>query len=802
MLCRVIIVLVYVAVSWVNDGEAKPFVLSDQDRAYWAFQPVRTVVGSIDGIVASALVEQGLTPNPSADRVTLIRRVYVGLLGLPPSYVETQDFVGDSHPLAYERLIDRLLASPAYGERWGRHWLDVVRFAQTNGYERDDEKPDSWKYRDYVINAFNDDKPYDRFVMEQIAGDELSGGGEEALIATGFYRLGVHDDEPDDAQAAEFEGLDDMLKTTTETFMGLTLGCARCHDHMFDPVSQRDYYELLAFFRNVRPYSQEGRAMVVSERGSEAAETRLLLRGEAGRPGEAVEPRFPEVFAVSPPQCKATDHSSGRRLALAQWISDASHPLTARVMANRVWQGHFGRGIVATPNDFGKAGEGPTNHALLDFLATELVRGTWSIKRLTRLILLSDTYQRGSMSNAHNENVDPGNRFLWRQNMRRGDAEVIRDAVLKVSGTLRESAGGDRGFYPSVSGEVVAAASRPGRGWGWSSPQDQNRRSVYAFVKRTMLYPFFEIFDYANTEGSLGRRPVTTVSPQALLLLNGEVIEAAAGNLANQLVPREDAIGELFRRILARNPSSEERLRAQRYLNDRMAHYVELDQQVVFLPDYATALFEDYRTVLPAERFLRGPEDGSWLYFKGRWGDAYEGIVNSDSERPPFALHRSMARDYILNGTLALSEATSRAAIFLRTQAKADQAEGYEYLVDAEAGILAIRRHAQGEILTLAEASYMPKREEALAFKASVVGERLEWELAGVELNAMDSLYSGPGHVGVMARDGSLLLDALSVQAEGRTLLIPEKDPVRPRKRALQDFAILLMNLNEFLYVD
>ena len=308
------------------------FSITDEDRDYWAFRPVKHPrlakrngnQAPIDQLIQAQLDARGIAANPIADKATLIRRAYFDLIGLPPTYGEMQAFVNDASPDAWPRLIEHLLGLPQYGERWGRHWLDVVRFAQTNGYERDDEKPLVWKYRDYVIRSFNEDKPYDRFVMEQIAGDELTDVDNDSLIATGFYRLGVWDDEPDDPRAAEFEGLDDMLKTTSETFMGLTVGCARCHDHMFDPISQRDYYEMLAFFRNVRFYDKpkyewdsatyspliaplevfawqnqpdkpkdakppwDGReyAMTVREHSAKPMDTHLLVRGNAGRPAK------------------------------------------------------------------------------------------------------------------------------------------------------------------------------------------------------------------------------------------------------------------------------------------------------------------------------------------------------------------------------------------------------------------------------------------------------------------------------------------------------------------------------------
>ncbi|MEZ5328019.1 MAG: PSD1 and planctomycete cytochrome C domain-containing protein [Verrucomicrobiales bacterium] len=648
-----------------SESAEKDFEITDEHRAYWAFQPVpEQAAASLDEIVDATLKDKGLQPNAEASREVVIRRASFDLIGLPPTYEAAQAFATNADPNAIAKLVDRLLAMPDYGERWGRHWLDVVRYAQSNGYERDDEKPNSWRYRDYVIDSFNADKPYDRFILEQLAGDELPDGGDAGLIATGFYRLGVHDDEPDDKRAAEFDALDDMLKATTETFLGLTAGCARCHDHMFDPVSQRDYYELLAFFRNVQPYpagtrdiAGGGQALAVSEHGASPIETHVLIRGNAGRPAAKVEPRFPDILGGTGtlPVASAKASSTGLRQSLAQWIARPEHPLTARVMANRVWQYHFGRGIVATPNDFGKAGEPPTNIALLDWLAAEFVKGGWSVKHLHRVIMNSKTYRRASSGNVANEAIDPDNRFLWRQNLRRLEAESIRDAMLAASGELNPRRGGDRGFYPAVSGEVVAGGSRPGRGWGWSAPDEQNRRSVYAFVKRTMIYPFFEIFDYANTEGSLGARPTTTVAPQALLMLNGEFMEKSAAHLAANASQEGDPVAAVFRATLSRNPTAQERTMATDYLRQHTAHYQAGDDQLTFTPDYSPALFTEYHDALPPDRYFTGPADGNWSYFKGGWGDVYESITNNDTERPPFALWNTEGNDFAIKGHITLS---------------------------------------------------------------------------------------------------------------------------------------------------
>ena len=343
-----------------------------EESEYWAFRPlspakVPPVEGSawarnaIDHFILARAQEKAVEPNPPTDRRTLIRRAYFDLIGLAPTRREVTSFVENKSDDAYAEMVTRLLASPHYGERWGRHWLDVVRYAQTNGYERDDEKPNAWRYRDYVIDAFNNDKPYDRFILEQLAGDELIAeafntdrpfvqGGDEGKIATGFYRLGVWDDEPDDKKTAQFDELDDILRTTSETFLGLTTGCARCHDHMFDPISQKDYYSLLAYFRNVKGYEKPGKnssilssisggeALTINENGENVPETHVLIRGEAAKPDYKVEPSVPSVFKMKITEPIPTGHSSGRRLALANWIANPSNPLTSRVMVNRIWQ--------------------------------------------------------------------------------------------------------------------------------------------------------------------------------------------------------------------------------------------------------------------------------------------------------------------------------------------------------------------------------------------------------------------------------------------------------------------------------
>ena len=574
------------------------FTVTDEDRKFWSFRPVRRpavprlpAATPLDAFLLQKLQAKGLHYSPPADKRTLLRRATFDLTGLPPTPEQVDAFVGDTRPDAYERLVERLLASSAYGERWGRHWLDVVRFAQTNGYERDDEKPFAWRYRDYVIRAFNEDRPYDRFVQEQLAGDELDAVTDESLTATAFYRLGVWDDEPDDKRQAEFDELDDMLSVSGSAFLGLTIGCARCHDHKFDPIGQDDYYGLLAFLRNIEPYSKPtkdlGRTLftrlksgaitlAVHERGSVAPPTHVLLRGSAASPGKQVEPHFPRVLcpsddSVLPKRAGARGKTTGRRRLLAEWVTRRDNPLTARVLVNRLWQHHFGRGIVATPSDFGHTGAAPTHPELLDWLAAEFVEGGWRLKPLHRVIVLSDAYRQSSQVRDETAvRADPANALLWRQNLRRLEAESIRDTVLAVSGRLNREMGG-RGVFPTLPPEVLATQSRPGLGWGKSSAAEQSRRSVYVYVKRTLGVPLLETFDFASPDTPTASRAVTTIAPQALILLNSSFMDQQSAALAERLLREggskpEVNVERLFRLALGRRPTSKERRIALAYL--------------------------------------------------------------------------------------------------------------------------------------------------------------------------------------------------------------------------------------------
>ena len=791
--------------------------INDRTRSYWAFQPLErpslpawrhgpVPAQPIDAFIDEQLHQHGLQPNSLASRQQWLRRAHYDLLGLPPTPEEVLSYEEMRVPDAATRVVDRLLASPKYGEKWGRHWLDLVRYAETNGYERDTNKLLVWKYRDYVIRSLNADKPYDQFVSEQIAGDELPAADPDAIIATGFYRLGIWDDDPADRELARYDYLDDILRTTGETMLAMTLGCARCHDHKIDPIPQADYYSMLAFFADISPQGsgnrnhvaitdleakadyerrlaarqaeemqlqrgidvweselleklakakpelqlnvkkkgkpqeqaiipaatdksgtdwkytvkkpannwfelafddrswkqgpagfgtkgtpgsrvhtewkskaiwlrrdfrlttipgrvklhihhdedaevylngklikrfvgyvtsyqqvdvttecfellQTGRntlaiycrqtgggqyidagfiaddgqlptavlaarygreilgaerlqayqrlvrtlgelkkqkidkraefAMAVSEAGRH--KTWILNRGNPRLRGDEVGPRLPQI--LDPPQLAipavdAKAPTTFKRRALAEWIVSKQNRLTARVMANRIWQHHFGRGIVRSANNFGYLGDLPTHPQLLNWLATELMHGEWRLKRVHRLLMTSRLYQTSSQSNPAALRADPGNDLFWRYNMRRLAAEEIRDSILNLTGQINFRMGG-ASIYSEVPGDVLRTASRPGAAWGKSSPAERNRRSVYIFVKRSLREPFLESFDWADTDNTCDVRFVTTVPTQTLTMLNSKLLNDASEQLAQRLiVDRPDDLAGQVRRAL------------------------------------------------------------------------------------------------------------------------------------------------------------------------------------------------------------------------------------------------------------
>lgn len=625
--------------------------VNEESKAWWAYQPPQAptppdvqqtdwVRNDIDRFILRRLEDAGLSPNPPADRATLIRRVYYNVWGLPPTHQQVQEFVNDSDPLAYEKLVDRVLASPQYGEKWGRFWLDLVRYSETNSFERDGDKPFVWKYRDYVIRSLNDDKPYDQFLIEQLAGDELPEPSIESVTATGYYRLGQWDDEPADPKLARYEELDDIVRTTSETMLGMTVGCARCHDHKIDPIPAADYYRLLAFFENIQPYgvrshesveaasvrtfefpadesakarhqaelermehslsaiyekakpsfesveheewayeenhvrlikqrsggvlsedevrrfernfnrrqqlrntppNNDEKILAVKERGQEAEPTHIMLRGNPHVLGDAVTPGFPSVLSPPEPEISAssTGQSTGRRLALAKWIASAENPLTARVIANRIWQGYFDRGLVRTASDFGFQGDRPTHPELLDWLALRLIQQGWRLKALQRDILLSNAFQMSSGLNDAAYAVDPNNDLFWRANMRRLAAEEVRDSILAATGHLNLKMFGPS-IFPIMPPEVLAGQSQPGSGWGQSSQEDRDRRSVYIKSKRSLVLPIMKNFDVAEADFSCPVRFNTTQPTQALGMLNSEFTNTEAQRMAQSILKTVD----------------------------------------------------------------------------------------------------------------------------------------------------------------------------------------------------------------------------------------------------------------------
>ena len=831
--------------KWINIGLPYPEEDSDEKPAlqttseYWAYRPLKRpevpsvnskdwLRNPIDAFILEKLEEQGFKPAAPASKLTIIRRVYYDLTGLPPSPEAVNAFLNDTSHDAYEKLIDKLLKSPRYGEKWGRHWLDLVRYAETNGYERDSDKPYVWRYRDYVINAFNNDKPYDEFIKEQLAGDELNSVSPETIIATGYHRLGVWDDEPADRKLARYDYLDDIVSTTGQVMLGMTIGCARCHDHKIDPISTRDYYSFLAFFHDIVPHnrgpladigspeqqaernrklsekrlaeekfqdklfpiqenikielakihpepiaqdittspireltyrfyrdtndqfpddfdvlepSSEGKlfnnlislapasrkknfglvfegtlqvpedasytfqinlrgecrlilnglkvadligerdvevtltqsessirleyfnkefdnpqlaimwsgpnfekqplstnstinfgnllkahtehinnnahlktlvdsyndvkkqrddrrrqrvpyehhALAISESGQ--TPTHILRRGNPHLVGREVKPAFPAVLNQSTVDMSSPPKdlkSSGKRRIFAEWVASEENPLTARVMVNRLWHYHFGRGIIRSTNDFGKFGTPPTHPELLDWLASEFIKSGWRLKKMHKLIMTSNTYRMSSQSNTRYIKQDANNELFWRFNMRRLAAEEIRDTMLWITGKLNFKMGGPS-VFPEVPQEVLATSSRPGAVWGKSPPDEANRRSVYVKVKRSLLVPILNQFDQANTDSTCPVRFSTTVPTQSLTMLNGKFINDQALAFANRMrweggMTEQDRVQFGLRLVLCREPSPIEIQRALTFIQ-------ELQQHENLSPEIALARF-------------------------------------------------------------------------------------------------------------------------------------------------------------------------------------------------------------------
>ena len=665
----------FVAAS-AESGQRKDF--TPIQKKWWAFQPVKAdPAATIDSLLLAKMAGKGVIPNGPADKVTLLRRASLVLTGLPPTPEETQAFLADRSPAAFESVVDRLLASPQYGERWARHWLDLARYADSEGFKSDETRPNVWRYRDYVIRSLNSDKPYDRFVKEQIAGDELYPNDLDAKVAVGFNRH-----FPDESNAANIrqrrqELLFDITDTTGSVFLGLTYGCAKCHDHKFDPILHKDYYRLQAFFANTRiedtavlmpgpelavwkakneiwegqtatiraemqklleiprkklfddrlfrfpeeiqetilldpakrtPFqwhmfmkakdqvtfsdevcaktlrgepanryavlkselgafdsikpAEPPMAQTLAEMHTEAPTTYVLKNGNFDSPAEEVAPGFLSILDPSDASV-----AGGRRSALANWMASPTNPLTARVMVNRVWHYHFGRGISGTPSDFGLMGERPTNLALLDQLTASFVSEGWSLKKLHKQIMLSSIWQQASSNHAANAVKDPENKLWWKYPRHRLEGEAVRDSMLAVAGRLNAKMYGTPVFPPLPAGVVT-------RG-GWkvnTDTSDHDRRSVYVFVRRNTRYPMFDAFDMPDTHESCARRNMTINPAQSLELMNSRLVTQWSTSFAERV--RNDAgqtvdgmLDRAWKLAVQRTPTTDERTGAREFLD-------------------------------------------------------------------------------------------------------------------------------------------------------------------------------------------------------------------------------------------
>jgi len=645
-------------VAWVTmgapdprDGRAVVGIDLVKGREWWSFKPVARVAppvvidpvwtfNDIDCFILAGHEKRGLKSVGLADKRTLLRRVTYDLTGLPPNPDEITDFLADTSPTAYERVVDRLLASPAYGERLGRHWLDVVRYADTAGDNSDYPVPQLYRYRNWVIDAINADMPYDRFVREQIAGDLLPSDSEEErrdrLIATGYLANTRRFGSYEDARYQWYLTYEDQIDNFGRAFLGVTLGCARCHDHKFDPFPTTDYYALYGFFSSTRypwpgieldkaprdlvPLARTAEVVAwESDRRAKLAEfdarikkleadkapadevkkakaerevvakkpppfeliyavaegetkgkkrvgnAHVQLKGDPERLGPEVPRRFPLVLGG---QGLPADATGSGRLHLANWLTDPANPLVARVIVNRVWQGHFGRGIVPTPNDFGKMGQPPTHPELLDYLAGRFVADGWSLKGLHRLIVTSRTYQQASAEDPANASRDVGNQYLWRFPRHRLDAEAIRDTLLSLGGNLDRSAGGPHPFPAVATWDFTQ--HKP-----FKAVYDTNRRSVYLMTQRIQRHPFLALFDGPDTNASTASRITSTTPLQGLFLMNDPFVHDQAKRFAGRLLAEATDDNARIERgfVLAygRSPTSEEKSAVAEYLAEAKA---------------------------------------------------------------------------------------------------------------------------------------------------------------------------------------------------------------------------------------
>lgn len=544
---------------------------------HWAFEPIKRPAvpqsdgkNPIDAFITARLRTHGLKPAPAASPATLIRRVYLDLTGLPPSPSDLAA-LSDWSEQKYEKIVDRLLASPNFGERWARHWLDMARYADSNGFLGDGLRPNAYLYRDWVIRAFNTDLPFDQFTIEQIAGDLLQQPTPDQITATGFHRNAALNTEAGvDKEEARYQNLVDRVNTTGRVWMGLTVGCAQCHTHKYDPITIRDYYSFYAFFDNtVDRDDAKTKAQTLAEADKDRRQTYVHLAGDYTRRGPDV---IPASLSALPPMAKPIQPEPGR-LDLARWLVAPQHPLTSRVAVNHILSKLFGFGFVRTPDDFGTAGESPSHPDLLDWLASEFMRNGWSRKQLIKLIVMSATYRQSS---AHREDIvelDPLNCLLARQNRIRLDAEILRDSALSVSGLLKRTLGGPS-FRPPLPEDVFDV----GRSSNWqASPGDEiYRRSLYIITLRSVLYPTLTTFDSPDAADACVRRERSNTPLQALAMMNDSVFVEAAQALALRAM-RESShdtasrLRHLFEWTLNRSPRAEEMQRLVGFHNEQKA---------------------------------------------------------------------------------------------------------------------------------------------------------------------------------------------------------------------------------------
>lgn len=568
--------------AWIEEGlpwpdAAKVAVVRDAPR-HWAYTapqrpPVPPGDHPIDAFIRVRLRQEQLLPNQPADRVTLLRRASFDLTGLPPTPAEVAAFLADQRPGAWTRVVERLLASPHYGERWARHWLDLARYADSDGFEKDTGRPHAWRYRHWVIQAFNRDLPFDQFTIEQLAGDLLPNATIEQKVATGFHRNTLTNKEGGvDKEQFRVEQVVDRVNTTAKVFLGSTLGCAQCHDHKYDPFSQREYYQLFAFFNSdeevdlAAPVSaEEERRLGERKEGTKAQTialgkgrpTHVLIRGDFLRPGVPVQPGTPGSL---PPLDSA---GTANRLDLARWLVQPDHPLTSRVIVNWIWSRHFGRGLVPTLDDFGTQGEKPSHPELLDWLATEFVRQDWSLKVIHRLILTSATYQQASDVRPDAWQRDPVNVLLARQSRLRLEAETLRDNALAVSGLLQKRLGGPSVRPPQPAGIAELTYANSAK-WVESKGPDRYRRGLYTWFQRTSPYPMLMTFDAPDSNVCSAKRDRSNTPLQALTLLNDPVFAECAQALGSRILAElpngddQERLRHGFRLCVARMPDAGE----------------------------------------------------------------------------------------------------------------------------------------------------------------------------------------------------------------------------------------------------